>query len=201
MIRSRWWVALALVATSIASAPAGAATSPGSLPQTHVEPSFGVPLTREMTLLASSLAGSTDVARRVFFPEPAYIRMKTGKIAEPASDWRNRLYGFFLLDVGAYHRRLATSHTTFLRVEANPSYAKWIPPGACENTIGYWHEPNVRLVFRRARAVVSVLVASLISWRGVWYVVHLGPNPRPVDVGTVDGYQFGASVPGPGGGC
>ena len=67
--------------------------------------------------------------------------------------------------------------------------------------IGYWHVPGVRLVFQRGHQVVSVAVASLISWRGVWYVVHLGPNPRPANVGTVDNYRVGPGTPGPAGGC
>jgi hypothetical protein len=56
-------------------------------------------------------------------------------------------------------------------------------------------------VMHRAGTVVSVAVASLISWRGVWYVVHLGPNPRPLNVGTVDDFRRGPGTPGPGGGC
>lgn len=197
-------VVLALSCALTSSAlPAYAAKSPGALPQTSVEPSFGAPLTKQMTVLALSLPRlSVSRAQTVFFPETAYVKMKTGEIPSPASDWQNRLFDFFVLDMGAYRDRLYLRATsTFLRVEANPHYAQWIPPGACENSIGYWHEPNVRLVFRRNNVIVSVLVASLISWRGIWYVVHLGPNPRPVDAGTVDGFQPGAGVPGPGGGC
>jgi hypothetical protein len=197
-------VALFVIAVSTWSAvPANGAKSPGMLPQTSVEPSFGAALTTQMTLLASTFTHlSAPIALKVFFPELAYVKMKTGEIPAPASDWQGRLFDFFILDIGAYRDRLsATPGATFVRVEANPRFAQWIPPGVCENKIGYWHEPNVRLVFRNHAAVVSVLVASLISWRGVWYVVHLGPNPRPANVGTVDGYQRGAGVPGPGGGC
>ena len=202
--RSRFVVALTLgAATALSALPAFAAPSPGSLPQTTLEPSFGTPLTKQMTTLASAIAHhSVAMGNKVFFPEAAYVRMKTGEIPSPAGDWRSRLFSFFVLDLGAYRDRLfATHHTTFVRVEANPRYAQWIPPGVCENKIGYWHEPNVRLVFRHNTTLESVLVASLISWRGVWYVVHLGPNPRADNVGTVDGYQLGAGAPGPGGGC
>ncbi len=183
--------------------PAYGATSPGSLPQTNVEPPFGAALTKQMTLLASAFPHrSTTIAAKVFFPEAAYVTMKTGEIPNPSGDWHDRLFEFFVLDIGAYHNRLFSRATTkFIRVEANPHFAQWIPPGVCENRIGYWHEPNVRLIFRHNKTLVSVLVASLISWRGVWYVVHLGPNPRLLNVGTVDGYQVGAGVPGPGGGC
>ena len=83
----------------------------------------------------------------------------------------------------------------------NPAQAAWIAPGSCENSIGYWHLPGVRLVYSSQHVVRSVAVASLISWHGVWYVVHLGPNPRPVNVGTVDAPGLGRGVAGPAGGC
>ena len=41
----------------------------------------------------------------------------------------------------------------------------------------------------------------MISWRGEWYVVHLGPNPRPTNTGTVDMPALGPGTPGSAGGC
>ena len=183
-------------------APVGA-TSPGSLPQTRVEPSFAAPLTGQMRILLRAIAlDSPTLGATIFFPQSAYLRMKTGVIADPSSDYAGRLVALFALDLAAYHRQLFIgAPPTLLRVTANPAQAAWIAPGACENRIGYWYAPRVRLVLRRAGQVVSVAVASLISWRGVWYVVHLGPNPRPANVGTVDDFRLGAGTPGPGGGC
>jgi hypothetical protein len=128
--------------------------------------------------------------------------MKTGLIASPAADYIGRLIGFYDLDVRAYHRLVATAGTpTLLRVSTNRVDAAWIAPHYCENLIGYWHLPGVRFVFRLRKTVYSVAIDSLISWRGVWYVVHLGPNPRARDVGTVDGFLIGPGHPGPPGGC
>jgi len=139
---------------------------------------------------------------KTFFPEAAYVQMKTGEIPAPSRDYVDRLLAFYRLDIVAYHQKLiGSTGATFLRVNANAHLAQWIPPGACENRLGYWHVPRVRLVWEKSHHVVSVAVASLISWRGVWYVVHLGPNPRPTDVGTVDDYESGPGVAGPGGGC
>src|SRR5665213_897452 len=128
MRRSRFVVALTLGATLTMSAlPAFAAKGPGSLPQTNVEPSFGAPLTRQMTLLASAFPHhSVAIGNKVFFPESAYVRMKTGEIPNPAGDWQSRLFDYFVLDLGAYRDRLlSTTNTTFVRVEANPRYAQW----------------------------------------------------------------------------
>jgi hypothetical protein len=189
-------LALALVAPAEAS-------SPGQLPQTNREPSFGGSLTSQMRILVRAImTDSPTIGQSVFFPESAYLKMKTGVIPSPASDYVNRLVGFYRLDLAMYHDAFyGPTISSFLRVDANAHFAQWIPPGACENRIGYWHVPGVRLVFERRGHVVSVAVASLISWRGVWYVVHLGPNPRARDVGTLDNFQGGPGTPGPPGGC
>jgi hypothetical protein len=202
-VRRRVVAVVALLLVVSLASPAVATTPPGSLPQTNAEPSFGAPLTQSMRQLVVAIAdNSASLALREFFPEGAYLQMKTGSIPYPSSDYKGRLVAFFRLDVAAYHAKVfGAQNATFLRVEVNARVAQWIPIGGCENKIGYWHVPGVRLVFQRGHQVVSVAVASLISWRGVWYVVHLGPNPRPANVGTVDNYRVGPGTPGPAGGC
>jgi len=194
------------VPTTTLSSPTTSAPSidPGRLSQTAAEPDFGAGLDAQMqTLWAALVTGSTSLGRRVFFPEAAYVRMKTRVLPNPAGDYTWRLIAFLNLDIAAYHDALgrAAAAPKLVAVETNPSLAAWIPPGACENTIGYWHLPGTRLAYVSGGRAYSFGVASLISWRGVWYVVHLGPNPRPANVGTVDDPQAGRGVPGPGGGC
>ncbi len=190
------------VATAFTHTPVGAAGA-RFLPQTRNEPNFTSDLNAQMrTLWRAITSDSPALGERVFFPRDAYLHMKQGQIPDPAADYQDRLVSLFALEVSAYHHLLTTGPgVTFVRVSSAPSDAAWIAPGACENTIGYWHLPGVRLVFRRGTRIESVRVASLISWRGVWYVVHLGPNPRPANVGTVDDFHLGAGVPGPAGGC
>jgi hypothetical protein len=196
--------------TTVAPPPSTSTTTttidPGLLPQTSDEPSFGAPLNMSMnTLWGAIVADSPDQATSVFFPRTAYDKMKAGLLPNPDGDYTNRLLAFFRLDIGAYHQLLAStgdpSSTTLVSVSAQPSYAAYIAPGHCENLIGYWHEPGVRIVYQQGSVVRSFAVDSLISWRGVWYVVHLGPNPRPSDVGTVDQPETGPGTPGPPGGC
>ncbi|MHB1087804.1 MAG: hypothetical protein ACYC19_03450 [Acidimicrobiales bacterium] len=210
MARSRVRRATAVISTVLVVSVAALSTStplsaasPGSLPQTSVEPSLTTGLNVQMRTLWRALSlDSPALAERVFFPREAYLRMKQGQIANPAADYSDRLVALFALDVAAYHRVVTTgSHASFVRVLTARSDAAWIAPGACENKIGYWHLPGVRLVFKKGQRVQSVAVASLISWRGVWYVVHLGPNPRPANVGTVDDFRSGPGTPGPPGGC
>ncbi len=178
------------------------AIDPGRLPQTDTEPGFGRVLAAQMrTLWAAIVAGSTRIGRATFFPESAYRQLKA--IPDPSGDYTYRLLALYDLDIGAYHaflgRRPAAAR--LVDVEADPGLAQWIPAGACENSIGYWHLPGTRLVYVTGARRRSVGVFSIIAWRGVWYVIHLGPNPRPVSVGTLDDPQLGPGVPGPGGGC
>jgi hypothetical protein len=190
--------------TTTTAAPVTTTIAPGLLPQTHAEPPVGSSLgDRLEPLWRAIVTDSLHGALPLFFPERAYLRMKTGLLPDPAADYADRLIGFYRLDLVAYHAALGAKGASarLLGVKASPADASWIGPGACENLIGYWHLPGVRLVYEEHGVVRSFAVASLISWRGVWYVVHLGPNPRPVNVGTVDEPSLGAGTPGPAGGC
>jgi hypothetical protein len=206
------------VSTQVARAAAGSATTaalpprpvrvqvrtvdPGTLPQTAATPAFGAVFGSQMrTLWTAIVTGSPRLARAVFFPESAYRQLKA--IPSPSSDYIYRLLAFLDLDIAAYHAHIGSTPAAarLVAVEAESALAAWIPAGACENAVGYWHLPGTRLVYTVAGRRYSFRVSSLISWRGVWYVIHLGPNPRPSNVGTVDDPQVGPGVPGPGGGC
>lgn len=177
----------------------------GLLPQTETEPPVSAASLRTtlQRLWDAIVTGSVPEALPVFFPETAYVKMKTGLLPSPSSDYADRLIAFYDLDLAAYHEALGPdpSSVQLLGVNGSLADAAWIEPGDCENIIGYWHLPGVRFVYRQGGALKSFAVASLISWRGVWYVVHLGPNPRPENVGTVDQPASGAGTPGPPGGC
>ncbi|HUZ09626.1 MAG TPA: hypothetical protein VMU76_05600 [Acidimicrobiales bacterium] len=177
---------------------------PGKLPQTSDQPSDGAPLQERMQELWRAIVdGSPDEGLPLFFPRSAYVSMKAGLLADPASDYSDRLVAFYRLDIATYHQELGVGvgAARLISVGVAAGDATWVPPGACENSIGYWHLPGIRLVYTEGATVQSFAVASLISWRGTWYVVHLGPNPRPADVGAVDQPATGPGVPGPAGGC
>ena len=172
----------------------------GSRPQTQKYPS-----TRDTAfhnamydVWLAVTTGKASYGRDAFFPEAAYAKVKA--IAYPQSDWTNRLWLDFALDAGAAHK-LVGPHAKLLRVDMAPSYeAAWVPPGYCYNSAGYWHINGARLVYLKNGQERSIGIASLISWRGVWYVVHFGGVIRP-EVGLVDDPEAGPGVPGPAGGC
>ena len=63
--------------------------------------------------------------------------------------------------------------------------------------MGYWHVGGARLVYRHRGQLRSIGIASLISWRGRWYVVHFGAVLRAGAGGVVDAPATGPGVPGP----
>jgi hypothetical protein len=144
--------------------------------------------------------GKPSFGRMAFFPLAAYKQVKA--IVDPAADWQSRLWGDFVLDVHAAHRLLGSDARAakLVTVLVAGSQAAWITPGVCDNRIGYWHVAESRVVYRLHGQERSFGVASLISWRGVWYVVHFGGVVRPA-VGMVDTPETGPGVTGPQGGC
>jgi hypothetical protein len=57
------------------------------------------------------------------------------------------------------------------------------------------------MVYRLAGDLHSFGIASMISWRGVWYVIHLGSVVRAAAVGEVDDPSAGAGVSTPSSTC
>ena len=101
-----------------------------------------------------------------------------------------------MLDIAAAHALLGrnAAPAKLVRVEVNSSYGHWIEPGVCYNSIGYYEMPNARIVYQQGGQTRSFGIASMISWRGVWYVVHVGAVPRSSDVGVVAEPAAGSGV-------
>jgi hypothetical protein len=137
---------------------------------------------------------SVRAAIPAFFPEAAYAQLKG--IANPRGDWQGRLVADYGLDLAAAHRLLAPhpARARLVRVQVPAGYAHWVAPGACYNTVGYYEVPNARVVYVSGGGTRSFGIASMISWRGVWYVVHLGTVLRSTSSGVVDDPSTGPGV-------
>ena len=187
---------------SATPSPASVPVAPGAgaLPQTRAVPGTDSAAFRNaMTdLWLAVTSGNPRFARPAFFPEAAYQQLKA--IPYPDADWQDRLWYDFALDVGAAHD-LVTRDARLIRVIVPESEAAWVYPGACYNSIGYWHVGGARVIYTEHGQERSFGIASLISWRGVWYVVHFGEVLRPVVTGVVDQPAVGPGIPGPPGGC
>jgi hypothetical protein len=174
--------------------------APASLHQTRTFPSTHTrAFAAEMTdLWAAVVTGRARLAIWSFFPLTAYQQVKA--ISDPTADWHDRLWADFGLDVRAAHHFVGRG-TSLVRVIVPSAEAAWINPGVCFNSVGYWHVGGARIVYRKHGQLRSIGIASLISWRGRWYVVHFGAVLRGGAYGIVDTPAAGTGVPGPGGGC
>jgi hypothetical protein len=165
-----------------------ATRDPGSLPQTHAFPPASSPHLKAAiaSLWAAVVAGSPGRGRSAFFPEAAYVKLKA--IGSASSDWSGRLLHEYALDIAAAHASLGpgAARASLIGVDVPERFGHWVEVGVCYNSIGYWELPNARVVFLEDGKVRSFGIASMISWRGEWYVVHLGAVLRSGDGGVVD---------------
>jgi hypothetical protein len=149
--------------------------NPATLPQTDEKPlADGEGFNLRMQALATAIiAGDSTKGLSAFFPVEAYKQVK--KNTDPAADWKNRLIAAFGVDTRDANKLLGTgaSNATFLGADV-PNAAVWVKPGEEYNLIGYWRVYGTKLRFDVGGTVKVVPVSSLISWRGQWYVVHLG---------------------------
>ena len=175
----------------------------GSLPQTSAYPSGTSAQFRHLMrhLWDGVVRDSLDTAVPAFFPLAAYVRLK--QIGSAASDWSLRLLHDYRLDIEAAHSLLGRhpAEATLVRIEVPAGYGHWVSPGVCYNSIGYYEVANARVVYRAGGAIHSFGIASLISWRGVWYVVHLGAILRSGEGGVVDEPALGPGESRPSGTC
>ena len=148
---------------------------PATLPQTEEKPTTtGTAFGDRMAALGRAIiADDPDLAIGSFFPVEAYKQVK--KNTDPAGDWKNRLIAELKVDIHDAHSQLgpSASRATYLGVDV-PDAAVWVKPGEEYNLIGYWRVYGTKLRFDVGGTTKVIPVSSLISWRGQWYLVHLG---------------------------
>src|SRR5207248_10831865 len=134
-----------------------------------------------------------------FFPESAYAQVKA--VSDPRGDWQDRLVGGYAQDLTAAHNLLGSSAgaAQLVEVDVPSQYEHLVPPGSCYNRLSYWEVPNSRVVYRVRGELRSFGIASMISWRGYWYIVHLGSVSG--GGGTVDDPEPGKGTPAPSSTC
>jgi hypothetical protein len=156
--------------------PSASAVDPSTLPQTHDHPpaSGAAFEARVAALWAAVVADDPEKAMPFFFPVGAYQQVKD--ISDPASDWKHRLVAAYVRDVHALHARLGADATraTFASFDLPDARARWVDPGEEYNKLGYFRVFGSKLRYTVDGESRSFEVKSLISWRGEWFVVHLG---------------------------
>ncbi len=189
--------------TTAATTTTTTTTDPGSLPQTDAFPSTATAqFQSEMSALWNGIVtDSPSAAMPAFFPEQAYEQLKT--IGDPGSDYEDRLVGDYSLDLTAAHELLEASPgpASLVGVDVPAQYGHWVPIGVCDNRVGYFEVANSRVVYQQGGVTRSFGIASLISWRGVWYVVHLGAILRSGASGVVEDPEAGPGSSAPSSTC
>jgi hypothetical protein len=160
--------------TTVAPTTTTTTVDPGTLPQTMDKPTTTDPA------FQAGLAGfwqgivSDDPtpAMPFFFPLAAYLQVKA--ISNPAGDWQQRLVGAYQRDIQTLHANLgaAASSAQFTGIDV-PATAQWVLPGAEYNKGPYWRVYGAQVHYTVGGRAGSFTIASMISWRGRWYIVHL----------------------------
>jgi hypothetical protein len=180
----------ASVASSASAAPSGSADAVADertvpeligpdkkpLPQTHDKPSLrSKSYEKRIKLLWDAIVkDDPTLAGPAFFPLVAYQQVKA--IANPTTDWTERLGKAFIRDIHWAHEQLGTGAASaqFVGLEVFEDKAKWMEPGSEGNKLGYWRVLSSKLRWLDGGgAPKSLELTSMISWRGEWYVVHV----------------------------
>jgi hypothetical protein len=169
----------ATATTALAASPTtstAAGTDPGALPQTDAKPvASGATFDAGVQgLWQAVVQDRPDLALPFFFPKSAYLQVKA--ISDPAADYQQRLIANYQQDIHSLHSQLGADAASarFVGIDVPESQAVLVQPGEESNQLSYWRVYGTTLRYSVNGASNSFPVTSLISWRGEWYVVHLG---------------------------
>jgi hypothetical protein len=153
-----------------------AADDPGALPQTDEQPTAaGATFTAGVGDLWEAIRqDKPDLALPFFFPKSAYLQVKA--ISDPAGDYQNRLIANYEDDIHTLHAQLGAdaANAQFVGISVPDSQAVFVQPGEESNKGSYWRVYGTTMQYQVDGQTGSFPVTSMISWRGEWYVVHLG---------------------------
>jgi hypothetical protein len=152
------------------------AADPGALPQTDEQPSAsGATFTAGVGDLWEAIRqDKPELALPFFFPKSAYLQVKA--ISDPAGDYQNRLIANYEEDIHTLHAQLGADATNaqYVGISVPDSQAVFVQPGEESNKGSYWRVYGTTMQYQVDGQTGSFPVTSMISWRGEWYVVHLG---------------------------
>jgi hypothetical protein len=153
-----------------------ATSDPGSLPQTTDKPeASGATFDAGVQGLWTAIVrDDPSLAMPFFFPKQAYLQVKA--IPDPATDYQQRLIATLGQDIHTLHAQLGAdaSSAHFDGIDVPGDQAVLVQPGEESNKLPYWRVYGTTLRYSLNGTGGTLPVTSLISWRGEWYLVHLG---------------------------
>jgi hypothetical protein len=139
----------------------------------EVPPKTSDALTEHARLLFDAIVqGTPEIADPFFFPREPFLPLKD------------------VDDPGRYHAELVrVYHRDILRLHAKRkswekarfvgftlgSPPRWIEPGREWNKKGYYRTFDAKLAYEVSGTARTLIVRTIISWEGQWYVTHLSP--------------------------
>ncbi len=163
-------------ATTAPATTTTVASDPGALPQTDEKPvASGATFDAGVQGLWQAIVrDDPQLAMPFFFPESAYLQVKA--ISDPATDYQQRLIANYEEDIHALHAQLGDtgSSAQYVGIDVPDGQAVLVQPGEESNKLSYWRVYGTTMQYAVNGTTNSFPVTSLISWRGEWYVVHLG---------------------------
>jgi hypothetical protein len=153
-----------------------AASDPGALPQTDERPTAsGATFTAGVDGLWEAIRqDKPELALPFFFPKRAYLQVKA--ISDPSGDYQNRLIANYEDDIHMLHAQLGANaaNAQYVGISVPDDQAVFVQPGEESNKGTYWRVYGTTMQYQVDGQTGSFPVTSMISWRGQWYVVHLG---------------------------
>src|SRR5262249_19156716 len=116
------------------------------------------------------VADDPTAAEGFFFPLSAYVQVKA--ISDPTQDWNTRLLRAYEQDIHTWHTRVVAG-AQLVALDVPTGQAQWILPGTESNKGSYWRVYGSQLRYQVGDRMAAFTIASMISWRGEWYVVQL----------------------------
>jgi hypothetical protein len=168
--------ASAVATTTTATTEAATTDDPGALPQTDEKPAASGAAfdARVQGLWQAIQQDRPELAMPFFFPKSAYLQVKA--ISDPATDYEQRLVANYEQDIHTLHAQLGADAggAQFSGIDVPDAQAVLVQPGEESNKLSYWRVYGTTVHYTEDGQSNSFPVTSLISWRGQWYVVHLG---------------------------
>jgi hypothetical protein len=173
-IRARWVCALlALLSLAVPSASRAQDAGAPDPENKTLPPLTSADLTeRAGHLLRAIVDNQPALADDFFFPKEPFIPLKD--VADPGR--------YFDQLLATYHRDIAGLHAqrkdwigaklVSFELGTRPG---WVAPGKEYNKIGYYRTFRGKLTYDIGERTREILVATIISWDGRWYVTHLAP--------------------------
>jgi len=184
--RAFWALGLSFVAyvTNGSSTPARAGSLPAPDAETDAPPAMDPdnralpPPTspdleeRAHHLFDAVVAGHPELADDFFFPREPFLSLKD--VADPGR-YHDELVASYRRDILALHGTQRSWEGAVFKAFELGTPPKWVAPGGEWNKIGYYRTFDARLSYEVAGKHKVLVVRTIISWQGRWYVTHLRP--------------------------